>query len=83
VPRLLAVRHPTCGDGLLALDTLHGKLLLVAGNTEVLVLLGDEALSPDGLLTALAGEARLMPAVSLVLHLPGAWYDGLLAVMTL
>lgn len=58
------------------MHTLHGKLLLVAGHTEVLVLLGDEALGADGLLATLAGEAGLMPAVTLMLHLPGACMKG-------
>lgn len=55
------------------MHTLHGKLLLVAGHTEVLVLLRYEALCADWLLASLAGEAGLMPAVALVLHLPGAF----------
>lgn len=54
------------------MHTLHGKLFLIAGHTEVVVLLGDEALGADGLLATLAGEAGLMPAVTLMLHLPGA-----------
>ena len=58
------------------MHTLHGKLLLVAGHTEVLVLLGDEALGADGLLASLAGEAGLVPAVTLMLHLPGALGGG-------
>lgn len=83
VPGLVTVGHPTSGDGLLTVHTLHGKLLLVAGHTEVLVLLRDEALCAYWLLASLAGEAGLMPAVTLVLHLPGAWHDGFLAVMAL
>lgn len=55
------------------MHTLHSKLLLVAGHTEVLVLLRDETLGTDWLLASLAGEAGLMPAVALVLHLPGAF----------
>lgn len=58
---------------LLAVHTLHGKLLLVAGHTEVLVFLRDEALGANWLLASLAGKAGLMPAVTLVLHLPGAF----------
>ena len=60
---------------LFAVHTLHGKLLLIAGHTEVMVVLGDEALGADGLLASLAGETGLVPAVPLVLHLPGAFGD--------
>ncbi|KAA8587987.1 hypothetical protein FQN60_001181 [Etheostoma spectabile] len=38
--------------------TLHGKLLLIAGHTEVVVVLGDEALGANGLLASLAGGKR-------------------------
>lgn len=58
---------------LLAVHTLHGKLLLIAGHAEVVVVLRDEALCANGLLASLAGEAGLVPAVPLVLHLPGAF----------
>lgn len=57
------------------MHTLHGKLLLVAGHTEVVVVLWDEALGANGLLASLAGEAGLMPAVPLMLHLPGAFRE--------
>lgn len=60
---------------LLAVHTLHGKLLLIAGHTEVVVVLWDEALGANGLLASLAGETGLMPAVPLVLHLPGAFRE--------
>lgn len=83
MPGLVAVRHPTGGDGLLAVHTLHGELLLIAGHAVVEVVLGDEALGTNGLLATLAGEAGLMPAVALVFHLPGARHDGLLALVAL
>ncbi len=60
---------------LLALHTLHGKLLLIAGHTEVVVVLGDEALGANGLLASLAGETGLMPAIPLVLHLSGTFKE--------
>lgn len=83
VPGLVMVGHPASGDGLLAVHTLHGKLLFIAGHTKVVVVLGDEALGANWLLASLAGEAGLVPAVPLVLHLSGAWHDGFLALMTL
>lgn len=58
---------------LLAVHTLHGKLLLIAGHTEIVVVLRDEALGANRLLASLAGETGLVPAVPLVLHLPGAF----------
>lgn len=60
---------------LLAVHTLHGKLLFIAGHTEVVIVLRDEALGANGLLASLAGETGLMPAVPLVLHLPGAFSE--------
>lgn len=83
MPRLVTIGHPASGNGLLAVHTLHGKLLLIAGHTEVMVVLGDKALGANGLLAARAGKARLMPAVPLMLHLPRPWHDGLLAIMAL
>lgn len=83
VPGLVMVGHPTSSDGLLAVHTLHSKLLLIARHTEVVVVLGDEALGADWLLASLAGETGLMPAIPLVLHLPGAWHYGFLALMAL
>lgn len=83
VPGLLPVSDTSCGDGLFALHALQGILLLIAGHTEVLVLLGYEALGSNGLLAALAGEAGLMPAAAFVFHLAGTWHDGLLAFLAL
>lgn len=57
---------------LLAVHTLHCKLLLITGHTVIVVVLRDEALGSNGLLAPLAGETGLMPTVPLVLHLPGA-----------
>lgn len=59
-------------DYLLTVHTLHSKLLLIARHAIVVAVLGDEALGSNGLLAALTGEASLMPAVALMLHLPGA-----------
>lgn len=66
------VGYFNCGLYLLAMNTLHGKLLFVAGHAVVMVVFGDEALGANWLLAALAGKAGLMPAVSFMLHLPGA-----------
>lgn len=83
VPWLVAIGHPTCGDGLLAMDTLHGKLLLIARHAEVMSIFRDETLGAYWLLASLAGKASLVPAVPFVLHLSGPWHDGFLALMAL
>lgn len=57
------------------MHALHGKLFLIAGHTEVVVFLWDEALGANGLLASLAGETGLVPAVPLVLHFPGAFRE--------
>lgn len=83
VPGLLPVSDAPGGDGLSALDTLQGILLLIAGHTEVLLVLRDEALGSNRLLAAVADEAGLVPAAALILHLAGPWHDGLLAFLAL
>lgn len=59
---------------LLAVDALLSKLLLVARQAEVVALLLHKVAGADGLLAAVAGEAVLVPAVALVLHLFRAWW---------
>ena len=49
---------------------LVGKLLLIALDTEVAIVFGDEGLGSYWLLAALAQETGLMPAIPFVLHLP-------------
>lgn len=83
VPGLVSVGDPSCGDGLFALNTLQGILLLVTGHAEILIVFRDETLGSYGLLAAMADEAGLMPAAALVLHLAGTWHDGLLAFLAL
>lgn len=79
MPGLILIGHPTCCDGLLTSTALVGKLLLKAGHTEVAGVFGDEGLGSYWLLTAVAQEAGLMPAVPLVFHFAGTWHDGFLA----
>ena len=61
---------------LFTLNTLQGILFLVAGHTEVLVVLRDEALGANWLLAAVADEAGLVPAAVLVLHLAGTCHES-------
>jgi hypothetical protein len=83
MPGLLPVSDTSCGDGLFALNTLQGILLLIAGHAEILIVFWDETLGSNRLLAAVADEAGLVPAASLVLHLAGSWHDGLLAFLAL
>lgn len=83
VPGLLPVGDAPGGDRLLALNALQSILFLIAGYTEILIVLRDEALGSNWLLAAMADEAGLMPAAALILHLAGTWHDGLLAFLTL
>lgn len=83
MPRLVTVVHSSCGDGLLALCTLQGKLLLIAGHAVVMPLFLHKAPGADRLLAAVTGEAVLMPAAAFVLHLFGTWHDGLEAGVAL
>lgn len=77
MPGLVVVVHTSSGDGLLAVDALQSKLLLIAGQAVVVAVLLDEAPGANGLLATVAGEANLVPTVALMLHLFGAWHDGL------
>lgn len=54
---------------LLAVNTLQGKQLLVAGHAEIVAFLLDKVPRADRLLATVASETVLMPAVALVLHL--------------
>lgn len=81
VPGLLSVSHTSCSNSLLALYTLHSKLLLITGYTEILIVFGDEALCSNWLLAPQTDEAGLMPAAALVFHFPSPWHDRLLALI--
>lgn len=83
MPGLVTVVHSSSGDGLLAVDTLQSKQLLIAGQAVVVGFLLDKALGANGLLATVAGETILMPTVALMLHLFRAWHDGLQARMAL
>lgn len=61
---------------LLTSAALVGKLLLKAGHAEVATVFWDEGLSSYWLLTAVAQEAGLMPAVPLVFHFARTWHRG-------
>jgi len=79
VIRLVLVRHAARGYHLLALGALGGEELLVTSDAVVLVVFGDEALSPQSFLAVVAGEAVLVPLLTFVLHFLGAWFEDLAA----
>lgn len=62
--------HPA-GPHLAAAGTARSKLVLVAGHAVVGALVGHEGTGAQGLLTAAAQEAVLMPRLASVLQLPG------------
>jgi len=79
VVRIVLVRHPASRNHLFALGALGREELLIASDAVVVFVLGDEALSPQSLLTVVAGEAILVPLLSFVLHLLGAWSEDFAA----
>jgi len=68
MPRIVTVGDTSLGDNLAALDTLGGKLLLVALGTVDIVLLGDEGLCANWVLASAADETLLVPLAGLVFH---------------
>lgn len=81
VPGLILVADPSRGDGLLAVEALLGKLLVMAWGTVDIIALGQETLCADWLLAFKAGEAFLVPYLVLVLHILGSWHDHLVAAL--
>lgn len=81
VPGLVLVADPPGGDGLLAVETFLGELLVVAGGAVDVIALSQEALRPYRLLAFEAGEAFLVPDLVLVLHVLGAWHHHLVAAL--
>lgn len=55
---------------------LRSEPALVAGNAVVVVLVRDERLGADGLLTAVTDEAVLVPRGLAVFQHPGSWRKG-------
>lgn len=55
---------------------LRSEPALVAGNAVVVVLVRDERLGADGLLTAVTDEAVLVPRGLAVFQHPGSWSKG-------
>lgn len=81
VPGLVLVTDPPRGDGLLAVEALLGKLLVMAGGAVDVLTLGQETLRADWLLAFEAGEAFLVPHLVLVLYVLGPWHDHLVAAL--
>lgn len=79
VPGVVLVADAPGGDGLLAVETLLGKLLVMAGGAVDVLALCQEALGADGQLALEALEALLVPNILLVLHVLGPWHDHLVA----
>jgi len=63
------VCYTTLVDDPIAGKAALGKLILIAGDADDIIILGDEAFAPDWLLAYQAAEAVLMPLLVLVLKL--------------
>jgi len=69
VPGVIAVGNTSLGDHLAALYALSGKFFFIALGTVDVMLLRNEAFSPNGILAGAADKALLVPLPRLVLHL--------------
>lgn len=69
VPRLILVAHTPCCQCLFAVAASRGEPALVARYTVVVVFVWNERLGTDGLLTAMAHKAVLVPCRALILQL--------------
>lgn len=77
MPRLVPIGHSTFSQGLFTAGAARGKLVLVAGNAVMFVLVGDEGLGANGLFAAVTDKTALVPCGAAVLQLPRAWHDDL------
>lgn len=82
MPRLLLVSKASRSDGVLALSTGLGKLVLMAGDTVEFITLGEEAPGSNHLFALAAGEAVLVPDHLLVLNILVSCNNGLEAALT-
>lgn len=77
MPRLVPIGHTTFSQGLFTACAAWCELVLVALHTVVFVLVRDEGLRANRLLTAVTDEAALVPGRACILQLSGAWHDDL------
>jgi len=77
MPRFITIGNSTLGYHLVALDTLCGKLLLVALGTVDVVLLGDEGLGSNWVLASAANKTLFMPLAGLVFHFLHACFEDI------
>ena len=70
------------GAHLVTLDTLGGKLVLIAGRAVDFIFLRDEGLGADGVVTDTADKALLVPLPGLVLHLLHAGLEHVSTAVT-
>lgn len=82
MPRLLLVGEASRSDGILAFCAGLGKLVLMAGDTEEVITLGEEAPRSNHLLALAAGETVLMPDHLLVLDILVSCNNRLEAALT-
>lgn len=77
MPGLISVRNTTLNQGLFAVGAAWGESSLITGHAVVLVLIWDEGLGADGLLTTTANKTLLMPHTASILQPLRAWHHSL------
>lgn len=83
MPRLFLVSEASRSDGILAFSTGLGKLILMAGDTEEVITLGEEAPGSNHFPALAASEAVLVPDHLLVLNVLVSCNNRLEAALTL
>lgn len=81
MPWLVAVRHATARDDLVAFDAPGGKLVFIAAGTVDVVVPRNEAPGANRVAAHAAAEALLVPLMALVLHLLCAGSENLAAAI--
>lgn len=81
MPWLIAVRHTSAGDDLVALNAPGGELVLVTASAVDIIVPRNEAPGADRVAAHAAAEALLVPLVALVLHLLRASAEDLAAAI--
>lgn len=83
MPHFVLISHPSFSQSLFAVAAPRSKSPLVAWHTIVVVVVWDESLGTDRLLTAVAHKTVLVPRGAIVLQHPRSWHDCLVAGHTL
>lgn len=77
MPWLIPIGHATFSQSLFTACAAGSKLFLVAGHTVVVVLVRNEGLGANRLLTAVTDKATLVPCGACILQFSCTWHDDL------